>query len=225
MNKAQLKVKLLELAPDTIFFDDAKAAHEAECEGKEIITEEEYEKACAIRDAVMSHPAASQLFKAGSGVAELSCYWTDPDTGIECRCRPDWWRKDGLIVDLKTSRDASEDGFSKSINDYRYHVQDPFYTDGIELALEQNTNALIMPKPKAFIFVAVESTAPYAVSVYRLGDESREIGRREYKEDLAKYASCKKSDTWNAYSNKIETIELPHWRLSKEFYENNEESA
>lgn len=223
--RPELIERLKECGADVVFYDDAKAAHEADCEGKELITEEEYEKSCAIRDAVMSHPIASKIFAKDSGIAELSCYAEDPETGLKLRVRPDWYRFDGIVADLKTTRVADYDGFSKSINDYRYNVQDPFYTDVIKLALEQNTNKLTLKKPKDFIFVAVESTAPYHVSVYRLGEESREIGRKEYKEDLQKYLECSKEDKWGGYSEKIEVIELPAWRLTKEFYENNEESA
>lgn len=211
---------------DVVIYDDAKAQHEAECEGKEIITEEEYEKVCAIRDAVMSDPVAGKLFAPSSGVPELSCYWTDPDTGVDCRCRPDWWRRDGVIVDLKTARDADEDGFSKSIHDYRYHVQAAFYIDGINEALKNNTQNIIMPEPKVFVFVAVESTAPYHVSVYTLmtehdkknewGVDVTEVGREEYKEDLAKYVDCKKKDKWGGYSDKVRSIALPAYRMRQE---------
>jgi len=212
--------------PDAVFLDDAKASYAEGVGAREVITAEEFEKVEGMRDAVMAHPKAGKLLAPGSGVAELSCYWRDPETGVLCRCRPDWWRNDGVVVDLKTARDASPEGFSKSINDWRYYVQDPFYTDGATAALEQGPQDVPAPeKPKAFAFVAVEPVKPYAVGVYYLEPQSRDIGRREYREDIARYAECLNADQWPAYSEKIEPIGLPGWRLAREEFNNDEEGV
>lgn len=214
--KAELKARLLEADPDARFMDDIKAAYEADCGDKTIITAEEFAKAKAVADAVMAHPKAGQLLAPGSGVAELSCYWTDEKTGVLCRCRPDFWRHDDIIVDLKTTTNAGPE-FSKSVADWRYHVQDPFYQDGIKAAIRQSGSD--RKPPKAFLFVAVEKTAPYAVSVYLLDSDSREIGRREYREDLDTYAACLGTDKWPGYGDKIQAIGLPEWRINREFGE------
>lgn len=215
-NKADLKTRLLEVEPDTRFMDDIKAAYEADCGDKVVITAEEFARAQAVAAAVMAHPIAGKLLAPGSGVAELSCYWTDEKTGVLCRCRPDYWRHDDIVVDLKTTTDASPEGFAKSIQNWRYHVQDPFYQDGIRAAIQQSGSD--RKPPKAFLFVAVEKTAPYAVSVYRLDSESAEIGRREYREDLDTYAACLGTDSWPGYGDKIQPIGLPEWRINREMF-------
>ncbi|GGH24615.1 PDDEXK-like protein of unknown function [Cribrihabitans marinus] len=217
--KAAITDRLREADPDAIFLDDAKAAYADEVGGREILTEEELAQAEAVRASVMAHPVAGKLLDPEAGIAELSCYWKDPETGVQCRCRPDFWRRDGLIVDLKTCLDASPEGFSKSIYNWRYHVQHAFYVDGIKAALEQGPNPLNMPAPTHFVFVAVEKTAPYAVGVYMLDAESVDIGRRDYREDLARYAECLTADDWPAYSPQIEPISLPEWVLRRESYE------
>jgi hypothetical protein len=221
--KPDLIDQLRDADPTAIILEDARAKHAAEVGDKEIITVDDLAKAEAIRDSIMSHPVAGKLFAAGSGVPELSCYWRDPETGVECRCRPDWWRHDGLIVDLKTCLDASPEGFSKSIFGWRYHVQHAFYVDGIAAALEQSEVEIEMPAPRAFIFVAVEKTAPFAVGVYALDAESVEIGRRAYREDLATFARCRLVGNWPGYGDKIQSISLPEWVLRREAYENADE--
>lgn len=221
-NKAELIERLRAADPSAIFLDEAKAAYAAEIGDREILTDEDLAQAEAVRASVMAHPVAGKLLAPGSGVPELSCYWTDPETGVECRCRPDWWRHDGIIVDLKTCLDASPEGFQKSIFSWRYHVQHAFYMDGIKAALEQGGGE--MPAPKAFVFVAVEKTAPYAVGVYALDAESVAIGRRDYREDLATFAECQRTGEWPAYSNKIQSISLPDWVMRREFYEQQEEA-
>ena len=97
-------------------------------------------------------------------------------TGILCRCRPDFWREDDIIVDVKTTEDASPEEFSRSLAKWRYHVQAPFYMDGIELATGR--------RPKGFVFLVVEKKPPYAVAAYTLDPESIELGRSEYRADL-----------------------------------------
>lgn len=213
--KAELAARLLDADPSIILLDDARAAHAAAVGDRAIVTAEEMAQAEAIRDAVMAHPAAGKLLAPGAGVAELSAYWRDPETGVLCRCRPDWWRHDGTIVDLKTARDASPSGFPGSILSWRYHVQAAFYLDGIERA--KAAGGVDMPAPKAFVFVAVEKVAPYAVAVYHLDvQQSVAIGRREYREDLDTYAECARSGIWPGYGDKIQSISLPEWRLRQE---------
>lgn len=154
----------------------------------------------AMRDSVMAHPAARALLNR-PGHAEQSIYWNDPETGVLCRCRPDFLTDDDFCVDLKSTEDASQEGFSKSIANYRYHVQDPYYADGILHGTGRRV--------RGFFFIAVEKTAPYAVQVFKVDDESRELGRAEYMRDLQVYAECERSGIWPAYSERIEPIAVP----------------
>lgn len=231
----ELKAILQAADPTVVFLDDAKAAHAASVGDKTIISAEELARAQAMAEAVMSHPVAGKLLSPKAGVAELSCYWLDEETGVLCRCRPDFWRDDGIVVDLKTTADASPEGFAKSINDWRYHVQQAFYEDGMKAAGKQapeqradDPTGLVMadgwgrPLPKAFVFVAVENEYPHPVGVYRIETESVEIGRREYRADLAAYAESLRTDKWPGYSDRIEPISLPAWRLRQEEIANEE---
>jgi exodeoxyribonuclease VIII len=176
------------------------AAFELEAEGREIISSEEWTKLAAIRDAVRSHPAAA-LALAGSPVIEQSIFW---DAGsIACRCRPDAVTERGVIVDLKTTRDASPDGFAKSIAKYRYHVQAAFYSDGYRAAFGE--------APRGFVFIAVETDPPYLVAVYVSSEAMTNRGRFDYRADLETFRECQDTDTWPGYSNAPLTIDLPKW--------------
>lgn len=172
-----------------------------------VLSEEQWTQLHAMRDAVMAHPAAGALLKGCPGKAEQSVYWIDPETGVLCRCRPDWWRDDDLLVDLKTTEDASPEGFAKSIANWRYDVQDAYYQDGVKLATGRT--------PRGFVFIAVEKKPPYAVAVYRLDDESRDLGRAQYRADLNRYAECMTSGNWPGYSGRIEPISVPAWHANK----------
>lgn len=222
--KADLIDQLRAVDPQVVFLDEARAEHAGSVGGKEIITSDELAKVEAMRDAFFANDAAGKLFAPDSGVAELSCYWIDEETGVLCRCRPDFWRYNGVIADLKTARDASYEGFQKSIYGWRYHVQHAFYMDGIREAIRQGGFFGIpkMPEPTHFVFGALEKIEPYASGSYNLDPESVEIGRREYREDLRTYADCLSSDKWPGYGDKIQPISLPEWVLRREQYENEE---
>ena len=153
--------------------------------------------------AVWSHPAAGMLLQ-WAGKAETTHMWTDAATGLECKCRPDWLTDDGsIVVDLKTTKDASPRGFKQSVANYRYHVQAAWYLHGLEQATSK--------RPDQFIFICVETTAPYAVAVYAADAEMIERGHDQAMRDLAKLAVCKAADHWPSYSDQIETISLPGW--------------
>lgn len=199
-------------------WSDLVAMNAATNDGKQIITADEHAQLEGMRDAVMAHPAAHQLLTGCAGAAELSAYWKDPETGALCRCRPDFWRTDGVLVDLKTTDDASPDGFAMSVQKFRYHVQASFYLDGCRQAIEHGGEDLpIKPgAPTAFVFIAVEKKPPHAVAVYALDFDSLEIGREEYQRDLQTYAECTAADSWPAYGDQIQRLGLPEWRLRRE---------
>lgn len=150
---------------------------------------------------VAAHPKAAALL--GAGKSETSIFWTDPDTGIECRCRPDHIHTSGILVDLKSTLDAAPAAFAKTCANYRYHVQDAFYSEGYYRATGQ--------WPRGFVFIAVEKTAPYAVACYSLDDDAKAYGHELFRRDLETLLEAEKSQKWTAYSQEIETLSLPAW--------------
>lgn len=175
--------------------------------GRIVLSPEVWDQLHAMANAVHSHPAAGALLTGCPGEAEKSVYWNDATTGVLCRCRPDWWRDDNVIVDLKTTEDASPEGFAKSMANYRYDVQAAYYLDGVQQATGK--------RPKAFVFIAVEKKPPYGVGVYVLDSDSLELGRAQHQHDLRIYAECVRTGEWPGYGDKIQTISLPAWHANK----------
>lgn len=170
-------------------------------EGKHVVTGEEHTELCAIRDAVRSHPAAMRALGNG-GKIEQSLFW-DRD-GIQCRARPDYLHPAGVIVDLKTTDDASPGGFARSVANFRYHVQAAYYADG--LAAINGPSAV-----RGFVFIAVEKKAPYLVGVYQADEAMLAAGRLAYEADLETYRQCLATDTWPGYGDAVLPISLPKW--------------
>jgi hypothetical protein len=172
-----------------------------------VISREDADLVMRIGRSVLSHPAAAYLLGL-PGKAETTHMWVDEATGLQCKCRPDWLLDDGsMIVDLKTTEDASPRGFQKSIAQWRYHIQASFYLDGLQHATGK--------RPEQFVFIAVEKKPPYACAVYVADQQMIEIGRDTARLDLDKLNLCKAADYWPGYSDCIEQINLPPWMLPK----------
>jgi exodeoxyribonuclease VIII len=179
-----------------------------ENKGKEVITREENRKLVRMHQSFLEHPKAPLLFETGE--AERS--FTYEIDEIKCRCRPDFINtKYNIILDLKTTKSAIPDEFARSMAGNRYHVQAAWYLDGVNKCLGTDINK--------FLFVAVETTSPYSVCIYDLGEESIEEGRRQYKKDLEKvrhyFDNRDKEDYYRGISGDIITLQLPTWAFYK----------
>lgn len=176
-------------------------------EEETVISEELFAEAQTVAEAVHSNPIASRLFQGGK--AEQSHFWTDSETGVECKCRPDYLRG-GIAVDLKTTADASPESFTKSAYNYRYHVQAWWYLHGLkQCGIDVHD----------FIFVAVEKTPPYAVCVYAADDLMLELGECEALRNLRTYAECVDTGIWHGYEKEpqIHSLSLPDWVIRNNF--------
>lgn len=167
--------------------DDA-AFFAAENKDRIILPAEDMGMIQAMHDSAMAHPEVAALM-ALPGESESSIFWTDPHTGLPCRARPDRWaRSAGVMMDVKTIDKAEQ--FHWSVRDYRYDVQDAFYTDG----------ARYSGSPvEVFLFIVVgkhRSMGRHPVRVIQLDDTSRARGRAEYIEDLQTILECERTGIW-----------------------------
>jgi len=171
--------------------------------GRTVLSKADADTVMRMARSVYAHSAAAMLL-AMAGKAETTWMWTDETTGLECKCRPDWLTDDHrLIVDLKTTEDASPRGFQKSVATWRYFVQSSWYLDGVQAASGT--------RPDQFIFIVVEKKPPYAVAVYAADADMIAAGAKQARLDLDTLAVCKAADAWPGYSDQIETISLPPW--------------
>ncbi|EJR6407079.1 PD-(D/E)XK nuclease-like domain-containing protein [Salmonella enterica] len=167
--------------------------------GRTVLTAEEGRKIELMYQSVMALPLGQWLVES-AGYAESSVYWEDPETEILCRCRPDkiipefHW-----IMDVKTTADIQR--FRTAYYDYRYHVQDAFYSDGYRAQFGE------IP---TFVFLVASTTAEcgrYPVEIFMMGEDAKLAGQREYRRNLQTLAECLNNDEWPA----IKTLSLPRW--------------
>jgi exodeoxyribonuclease VIII len=174
------------------------AAFKAENAGKLVLSPEDADQVRRMADAVRKHPAARFLLEL-PGRREPSYTWTDPATGLACKTRPDWHSEDRrIVVDVKTTSDASRAEFSRSIVNFDYHVQAAWNQDA--LGAEQ------------FITIAVENVRPYAVAVYPASGAMVAAGRRRIEAAMTLLAECHTEGRWPGYGDLVQQpIELPGW--------------
>lgn len=123
---------------------------------------------------------------------------------ITIKGRPDLIAKDAngdlVIVDLKTTQDASPASFAKDVANFKYHLQAAFY--------------MRLTGAKKFIILAQEKELPCANRVYTLDEAALAEGNRLMDEALALYAQCVAFDSWPTYSKDITELSLPKWAIS-----------
>ena len=171
--------------------------------GKLVLTSGDYDKARRMGDAARRLPIVVQL--ADSQVLfEASGFWTDPETGIECRCRPDIYSPAlELIADLKTTADASAFVWAKRAADLGYHAQEAWYSDGWELAGGGSVDG--------FVFVAVESDFPHLAAAYELTAEAVGEGRLAMRKALCEYKACRDAGSFPGYPDHVQPLDIPAW--------------
>ena len=178
------------------------AAAEARARGRVPLLPRDYETVQAMAEAVRQHPLAGPLF-AGGGVAEESLFWQDQATGVWRRARPDW-RIGRLLVDYKTTVDASDEAIGKALLNYGYHQQGAWYSAG--------ARALGLIEAPAFLFVFQEKTAPYLVNVVEMTTVTLRIGQHRNRKALALYRQCTESGHWPGYGEtRPGLVSLPGW--------------
>ena len=93
------------------------------------ITQAQMETVHGIREQVARQPDIAALLR--RGLAERSLFWQDPETGIRCKVRPDLLVLPHLILELKTTFDASLAVFQRTLQMQRYHLSAAMYLDGV----------------------------------------------------------------------------------------------
>ena len=140
------------------------------------------------------------------GQTELSYFWDDLGT-IKGKCRPDWLSDDGsIVVDVKTTTDASPRGFQKSKSTWGYHLQLGWYLRGLR--------KLGLPAEQ-FIFIAIEKTAPFCVGVYRADQEMINYAMKELDQLMPEIQTAMVSNEFPDYTPEITSIGLPPWMTDK----------
>ncbi len=169
-----------------------------------IVSDDELNNLIGMIESVLEHPVASGMLKHGK--PECTLKWTDAETGIMCKARPDYIVDDQQgnlhLIDFKTTRDIRPGIFAADARRMNYGVQLAFYHDGLIAALGR--------QPSTITLIAVEKEAPFECSVYPMADSWFEKGQEAYRHALRTYKKCRDTGRWPAFSNNAQVLEMPN---------------
>lgn len=184
--------------------------NEAASEGLTILTGDEMDAVEGMQKSFLKS-AIWQRFMYGH--REVAAYAVDPATGLLVKAKADLLHED-IIVDIKTTDDASPEAFQRAIVNYGYHISAKYYLDVFNAALElQDEQAC--PMYNTFVWAVIEKKPPHGLRYYYASQAMLDIGFKEYRKALALYAECEKTNNWPAYADTFEPIELPSYVTRK----------
>lgn len=172
---------------------------EAEHASYVILNQTEWDKAHGMAEAVKADENAATII--GGGAAhEQQISWEY--SGRACTGRVDVLSLPWL-AELKTTKFAKPSWFTREAIRRGYVAQIAWYRTGVELDGRWSYRAR-----EAYI-VAVESSPPYPVSVFRLTERALEAGDRLWRGWFEFLRVCEDSDYWPGYTDAVVDLDAP----------------
>lgn len=186
LNEAETMGGAFHVKPEGMNFStkDGKAWR-ADHQDRPIVAEADAKALKTMRDRVWAHREARALL---TGARTEACLFAEDSDGTLRKGRLDAIPAGGnALVDLKSIVSVDDDTVRKAIVKRRYFVQCPFYLDLARLCgIERDV----------FVFIFVEKTPPYLVSVRPLDEFAENVGRKIYQADLARLRNCLETNQW-----------------------------
>ena len=180
-------------------------AWKADNDGKPIISVDEMIGIFGMAGSIMKHQHATRML---SSLPHRETPLLGNIAHVNCKCLLDAHGKVGdewVIADLKTTDDASPDGFGRKAAGLHYDMQASFYSS--LLAMHYG-----LESPPYWFWIAVEKTEPYTCAVYSF-EEWAESGESKMMRALEKYRECSESGIWPGpdWSQGIQQLPKPRW--------------
>lgn len=151
----------------------------------------EYNRIIKMREAVIENPFAASLLMDEATTTEEVVVWQK--NSCLCKGRLDVInRKEKIIVDIKTTDDASEATFKSSVWRYKLYRQASFYLEPFE--------------GFTFVWIAVEKSRPHGVAIYECHQDFLIKGTEEIERMRKIYSECCRTNHWPGYSEQITSL-------------------
>ena len=180
-----------------------------EAGNREIVKQKEWLDAAATVEAIQRR-VGPMLDRA---TFQVSIIWTDPETGIRLKGRPDIVDFDeGIIWDLKTTQDPRPGPFSRTAANLRYHWQAGMYTEGLTQLTDRDD--------WLWGWVSVEAEPPHSIYLYSAESRVVQIGWEQAHKAVKLWHQCEVSGEWPAHvQEKVEALPFPEWVLDPEHWQ------
>ena len=180
--------------------------------GRDVLDDKSMRSVLRMADRARDLPISRVVFDeyARHGLAEASLFYRDHVSGVELKIRPDYMLTpcklfpNGLIIDGKTTTDASEEGFGRSVWNLGYGWQAALYPMVYQGIFKTD-------EPPAFLWLAQEKESPYAARYYAAAQDLREHYLSKVTDLLPSFAECQRLDRWAPYPPTVKTLSVPGW--------------
>lgn len=193
-----------------------KAAREARdaavADGSTPILASKYEAGVKTANAIRQRLHARGVEMTGTPGVKL--LWTQGVEGLPsvlCRGMLDLLdERTGTIWELKTIDSAHPEKCAKHVIEYGYDIQHAAYVSAA------NTGWPHMAGRWRFVWVFVETSEPYAVTIATPDGATRELGRMRWDRACSIWSRCMQSGEWPDYSTAPVSLSVPQWAINRE---------
>lgn len=148
-----------------------------------------------------AHPLVQQGIL--QGLVEHTIVCRDKATGVWLKIRPDVVpQADGVLVDMKTTTDASPDAIRRTILNFGYPMQGALGTIVMKEALDLTITDFVLP--------FIEKDEPHAVAITSIDSEWIYWSRRQVRRAVDTFAKCIETNEWPGYDVEA-TSSMPQW--------------
>jgi exodeoxyribonuclease VIII len=173
-----------------------------------VLDQDEARAVRGIRDSIAANKAARELL--AETESEVAMF-AEHRSGLWIKGRVDALKVESdmnsVIVDVKTTSAGADYGtFSRQAASLNYHVSAAWYCHLAGL------NGL---PPARFYWIAVETSAPFAVAVYEIHPDALDLGVGMMNDALGLIAQCEDDGVWPGYAPEVQCLNLPSWVYGK----------
>jgi exodeoxyribonuclease VIII len=173
-----------------------------------VLDQDEARAVRGIRDSIAANKAAKELL---AGCDSEVALFAEHRSGLWIKGRVDALKvandMECVICDVKTtSAGADYNTFSRQAASLNYHVSAAWYSHLAGL------NGL---PPCRFYWIAVETSAPFAVAVYEIHPDALDLGVKLMNDALGLIAQCEDEGVWPGYAPEVQCLNLPSWVYGK----------
>lgn len=164
---------------------------------KIVLTQEQYDTVYTMAYHVKQHDIVHTLI--GDAQFERSIFWTDKETGLQFKARPDIW-SNKMVVDLKTSKDAAPGMFINSAYRYGYYLQCGMFFEACES----------IGRPiEMFVNLVIEKEEPYVPATFIMDEKAIDFGREQFRIYKNRIKECMDTENWPGYA--VQEISIPKY--------------
>lgn len=208
-----MQVKAYSNPRNSTFYQVAKEEWSAQNQGKYVILDkgekESWEAIQHMLDSCYQDAVIQKLIE--NTEYQLSIFWTDPETGLKVKTRPDICkRKKNVIVNVKTVNDGSPESFARECAKWDYPIQAAIEIQGC-------LKSWLMERIDNYFWLVVEKEPPYNATIYEFSNKDIEMFTDRISYYFTKIREAQKQNLWPGYTDRADnkygilTVEIPLW--------------